>query len=138
MIKFIITLVLGFAFGSLLIMSEAFSWYRIQEMFHFQSFHMFGLLFSAILTAAISLFIIKRLGIKSLKGEDIEVKPKPLQLKANVIGGLVFGSGWAISGACSAPVYILIGMHWEIGFLIFIGAIIGTLIYGLFKNSLPH
>ena len=112
--KLILTLLLGFGFGQILIFSQAFSWYRIQEMFHFESFHMFGLLFSAIGTAAISLIVIKRLGLKTVNGEEVVVKPKPIQLKANIIGGLIFGLGWSISGACSAPVYILVGMFWKV------------------------
>jgi uncharacterized membrane protein YedE/YeeE len=135
MLKFIITLFLGFAFGSILLASQAFSWYRIQEMFHFQSFHMFGLLFSAIGTSAVFLFIIKKKKIKSAQGNQIEVKPKKLELKANIIGGLIFGLGWSISGACSAPVYILVGLHWQIGLILLAGAFTGTVIFGLLKGK---
>ena len=136
--KFTITLILGFCFGSILIYSQAYSWYRIQEMFHFESFHMFGLLFSAIGTSSLALFILKKFGIKSVSGNQIEVKPKPLQLKANIAGGLIFGIGWSISGACSAPVYVLVGMHWQIGLFLFTGALLGTFIYGLLDSKLPH
>jgi len=135
--KLIVTLLLGFGFGQILIFSQAFSWYRIQEMFHFESFHMFGLLFSAIGTAAISLIVIKRLGIKTIAGEDVVVKPKPIQLKANVIGGVVFGLGWSISGACSAPVYILVGLYWKVGLILLLGALLGTYFYGLIESKLP-
>ena len=136
--KFTITLILGFCFGSILIYSQAYSWYRIQEMFHFESFHMFGLLFSAIGTSSLALFILKKFGIKSVSGNQIEVKPKPLQLKANIAGGLIFGIGWSISGACSAPVYVLVGMHWQIGLFLFTCALLGTFIYGLLDSKLPH
>ena len=135
--KLILTLLLGFGFGQILIFSQAFSWYRIQEMFHFESFHMFGLLFSAIGTAAISLIVIKRLRLKTINGEEIEVKPKPIQLKANIIGGLIFGLGWSISGACSAPVYILVGMFWKVGCILLIGALVGTFLYGIVDSKLP-
>ena len=135
--KLILTLLLGFGFGQILIFSQAFSWYRIQEMFHFESFHMFGLLFSAIGTAAISLIVIKRLGLKTVNGEEVVVKPKPIQLKANIIGGLIFGLGWSISGACSAPVYILVGMFWKVGFILLIGALVGTFLYGIVESKLP-
>ncbi|MEY3237739.1 MAG: hypothetical protein RI883_1840 [Bacteroidota bacterium] len=138
MFKFILTLILGFAFGSILLASQVFSWFRIQEMFHFQSFHMFGLLFSAIGTSALFLFIIKKMKIKSIQGNQIEVKPKKLELKANIIGGLIFGLGWSISGACSAPVYILVGLHWQIGLILLAGAFTGTVIYGAFINKLPR
>lgn len=135
--KLILTLLLGFGFGQILIFSQAFSWYRIQEMFHFESFHMFGLLFSAIGTAAISLIVIKRLGLKTINGEEVVVKPKPIQLKANIIGGLIFGLGWSISGACSAPVYILVGMFWKVGGILLIGALVGTYLYGIVESKLP-
>jgi len=138
MFKFIITLFLGFFFGSILLSSQAFSWYRIQEMFHFQSFHMFGLLFSAIGTSAIVVFLIKRSKAKSIYGNPIEVQPKKLEWKANFIGGLIFGLGWSISGACSAPVYILVGLHWKIGLILLVGAFIGTILYGLTENKLPR
>ena len=136
--KFTITLLLGFLFGSVLILSQAYSWYRIQEMFHFQSFHMFGLLFSAIGTAALFLWIIKKTKVKSINGNAIKVEPKKLNWKSNAIGGLIFGSGWAISGACSAPVYILVGMYWEIGVLLLLGALVGTFCYAILKNKLPQ
>jgi uncharacterized membrane protein YedE/YeeE len=99
---------------------------------------MFGLLFSAIGTSALALFILKKFGIKSVSGNQIDVKPKPLQLKANIAGGLIFGIGWSISGACSAPVYVLVGMHWQIGLFLFTGALLGTFIYGLLDSKLPH
>ena len=136
--KFIITLILGFCFGSILIYSQAYSWYRIQEMFHFESFHMFGLLFSAFGTSAFSLFILKKFGIKAVSGKEIEVKPKPAQLKANIAGGLIFGIGWSISGACSAPVYVLVGMNWQIGLFLLAGALLGTIVYGLVESKIPH
>ncbi len=136
--KFIITLILGFCFGSILIYSQAYSWYRIQEMFHFESFHMFGLLFSAIGTSALALFILEKFGIKSASGNQIEVKPKPAQLKANIAGGLIFGVGWSISGACSAPVYVLVGMHWQIGLFLLAGALLGTIVYGVVESKIPH
>lgn len=136
--KLVLTLLLGFLFGNVLIASQAFSWFRIQEMFHFDSFHMYGLLFSAIGTASLSLFILKKFKIRSVKGNELEVKPKPTQIPANVIGGLLFGLGWSISGACSAPLYILIGMHLQIGLILFAGALVGTFLYGALKSKLPH
>lgn len=134
--KFIITLFLGFLFGALLIASEAFSWYRIQEMFYFKSFHMFGLLFSAIGTSAVFVYIIKKKGLKSIYGEEIVLVPKKINWKRSVIGGLIFGTGWAITGACTAPIYILIGFKWQIGLSLLIGAILGTYIYSLIANKI--
>lgn len=137
MIKTIITIALGFAFGSVLIASQAFSWYRIQEMFHFQSFHMFGLLFSAILTGMLGLLIIRRTKVKTVWGNQPQWQPKPLQWKALTIGGVLFGLGWGISGACSAPVYILTGMHWQSGVILLLGALIGAFTFGGLHKKLP-
>jgi uncharacterized membrane protein YedE/YeeE len=132
--KLIITIILGFAFGNILLYTEAFSWFRIQEMFHFDSFHMFGVLFSAIGTAALSLIIIKKFKIKSVYGNPIEVQPKKIDWKANIIGGILFGIGWGLTGACSAPLYILIGLHYKIGISLFLGAIIGVVLFGIFDG----
>jgi uncharacterized membrane protein YedE/YeeE len=132
--KFILTLILGFAFGSVLLATQAFSWFRIQQMFRFESFHMYGVLFSAIATAAISLIIIKKFKVKSINGNPIEVTPKKLDLKANIIGGLLFGIGWGLTGACSAPLYILIGLHYKIGIALFLGAMVGVYLFGIFDS----
>ncbi|MBI1836673.1 MAG: YeeE/YedE family protein [Flavobacteriia bacterium] len=132
--KFIITLILGFAFGCLLIATQAFSWFRIQQMFHFESFHMYGVLFTAIGTAALSLIIIKKFKLKSIHGNPIEVQPKKLNWKGNIIGGLLFGIGWGLTGACSAPLYILMGMHVKIGIALFLGSIIGAYLFGIFDK----
>ncbi len=132
--KFILTLILGFAFGTVLLATQAFSWFRIQQMFRFESFHMYGVLFSAIATAAISLIIIKKFKVKSINGNPIEVSPKKLDLKANIIGGLLFGIGWGLTGACSAPLYILIGLHYKIGIALFLGAMVGVYLFGIFDS----
>src|SRR5690606_35522160 len=129
MIKLVITIILGFLFGSVLIASEAFSWYRIQEMFHFRSFHMYGLLLSAIATASLSVLIIKKMKIKSIFGTSPQLRRKPLEWRKNVLGGLIFGAGWGITGVCSGPVFILIGLKWEIGMLTLLGALIGTVVF---------
>jgi uncharacterized membrane protein YedE/YeeE len=135
--KTIITIIIGFFFGWILIGTEAYSWYRIQEMFHFKSFHMYGVLGSAIATGALGLFFLKKFNLKSLQGNPITVKPKPIQLKANVIGGITFGVGWGLSGACSAPVFILAGKEWEIGAFLLFGVLLGVLLYGIFEKRLP-
>ena len=135
--KFIITLLLGFCFGSLLIATQAYSWFRIQEMFHFDSFHMYGVLFSAIGTASFSLILIKKFKIKTITGQEFVLTPKKLEWKANIIGGLLFGIGWGLTGACSAPLYILVGMHYKIGISLFLGAMTGVLLYALVDKKLP-
>lgn len=136
--KGLITGVLGFVFGAILIASQAFEWGRIQEMFHFESFHMFGLILSAIVTAAISLVIIKKWKIKSVYGNEIVIHPKPIRKFGNIVGGLSYGLGWGLTGACAGPVFILIGIHWSIGLIVFVGAVLGTVLYGLLKEKLPE
>ena len=135
--KLVINLLLGFCFGSVLIATQAYSWFRIQEMFHFDSFHMYGVLFSAIGTASLSLLIIKKFKIKTISGKEFILTPKKLEWKANIIGGLIFGIGWGLTGACSAPLYILVGMHYKIGISLFLGAMTGVLLYGLVDKKLP-
>lgn len=130
MVRFIVSLLLGVYFGFILILSEAFSWCRIQEMFHFESFHMFGVLFSAIVTAMISVLLLKKRKVKSVFGNVVKTERKPLNWTSNVVGGLIFGIGWAISGACSGPLFVLVGLEWEIGLAGILGALLGALIYG--------
>lgn len=132
--KNLIFALFGFLFGVVLLKSEAVSWFRIQEMFYFQSFHMYGVLFSAIATAAVGVFLIKKLKIRSLKGEPIEFKTKPVEVKQNIIGGTLFGMGWGITGACTAPIYVLVGAQVQGAILVLIGGLIGAFIYGLIKK----
>jgi uncharacterized protein len=130
-------LILGVIFGIILVKSEVISWFRIQEMFRFQSFHMYGIIGSAIVVGALSIIIIKKLNIKTIKGETINPKTKPFQ-KSNLIGGVIFGLGWALIGACPGPLYALLGTGNTIFILPIIGAFLGVLIYGVMKNKLPH
>lgn len=132
------SIAVGIYFGIILTESQAVSWYRIQEMFYFKSFHMFGLLGSAIATGAISLWIIKRFKIKSIHHNPIEVKDKPFEWKANFGGGILFGLGWGLTGACSAPLFISIGLDWKIGLILLLGALLGTYLYALVKDKIPH
>lgn len=130
-------LILGTIFGIILVKSEVISWFRIQEMFRFQSFHMYGIIGSAIIIGAISIIIIKKLKIKSISGEVINPIAKPLE-KSNLYGGVLFGLGWALIGACPGPLYALIGAGNTIIIIPIIGAFIGVLTYGTLKNKLPH
>jgi uncharacterized membrane protein YedE/YeeE len=136
--KFLITLSLGFLFGAVLISSQVFHWYRIQEMFHFDSFHMFGVLGSAIATAAISIGLIKRYKLKSIAGNSIKPQAKKRKPFGNILGGLLFGIGWGLTGACTAPIIILLGLKWKIGLLLIAGALCGTLIFAIIKPKLPE
>ena len=97
---------------------------------------MYGLLFSAIATGVISIQLIKRFKIKSVNGNLIEIKPKKLNWKGNIIGGMFFGIGWSLAGACTAPLFITVGINWQIGLIIFTGALLGVIIYGLLYKKL--
>jgi len=136
--KILINILLGAVFGYVLIASEAFHWYRIQEMFHFQSFHMFGLLGSAIATAAVGVWSLKFWKIKGLSGKPIETVRKEVRPFGNVFGGLIFGIGWALAGACTAPLFILIGLRWEIGLATALGGLAGAVLYAQLKSFLPR
>ncbi len=130
-------LLLGFIFGFILIKAEVISWFRIQEMFRFQSFHMYGVICSAIIVGLISLQIIKKFSIKTLSGEPIKIEPKKFN-KGNVIGGFIFGLGWAMTGACPGPLYALIGSGLLVVIVVLLSAVFGTYVYGVMKDKLPH
>ncbi|UFH35170.1 DUF6691 family protein [Flavobacterium acetivorans] len=131
-------LLVGFVFGIVLTKSEAVSWYRIYEMFRFQSFHMYGIIMVAILTGVIGIQIIKRKNIKDIDGAPIEIQDKEKGSARYWVGGLFFGLGWALVGSCPGPIFILLGAgFWSVG-IVLLGALLGTFIYGAFKNKLPH
>ncbi len=131
-------LIVGIFFGIILVKSEAVSWYRIFEMFKFQSFHMYGIIGTAIITGIILLLLSKQLKLKTIHGNYIRVPVKERGLPRYIIGGSIFGLGWALCGACPGPMYILVGTGAFTVLIVIIGALIGTLIYGIFKNKLPH
>jgi uncharacterized membrane protein YedE/YeeE len=136
--KVIKYLLVGFVFGIVLTKSEAVSWYRIYEMFQFQSFHMYGIIMTAIGTGIIGIQIIKRRNIKDIKGLAIEILDKEQGSARYWIGGLFFGLGWALVGACPGPIFILLGAgFWSVGIVLF-GALLGTYLYGVLKDKLPH
>ncbi len=131
-------LIVGFVFGIVLTKSEAVSWYRIYEMFQFHSFHMYGIISVAILTGAIGIRIIKQKQLKDIKGEAIIIPDKEKGSFRYWAGGLIFGLGWGLVGSCPGPIFILIGAGFFPVVIILIGALLGTFIYGLFKDKLPH
>lgn len=131
-------LIVGFIFGIVLTKSEAVSWYRIYEMFQFQSFHMYGIIMVAIVTGIIGLQIIKRNHLKNSEGTLIEIADKEKGSFRYWIGGLFFGLGWALVGACPGPIFILLGAGFLPVVFILFGALTGTFIYGLVKDKLPH
>ena len=129
----------GIVFGVILVKSEALSWYRIQEMFRFQAFHMYALLGSAFFTALISTQILKRLGARARTGEPIALAPKQLGRGYRyAFGGAIFGVGWALSGACPGPVFALIGSGTTVYIVTLLSAIAGTWTYGYLRPRLPH
>ncbi len=138
MMKTLKFILVGFVFGVVLTKSEAVSWYRIYEMFQFQSFHMYGIIMVAIATGVIGLQIIKRNQLKNTDGEVIKIADKEKGSFRYWIGGLFFGLGWALVGACPGPIFILLGAGFLPVILILIGALLGTFLYGLVKDNLPH
>jgi uncharacterized membrane protein YedE/YeeE len=128
----------GFLFGIVLTKSEAVSWYRIYEMFQFQSFHMYGIIGVAVATGVIGVQIIKRKNIKDIKGLPIEILDKENSSVRYLVGGISFGLGWALVGSCPGPIFILIGAGFMPVIIVLIGALIGTIIYGALKSKLPH
>ena len=131
-------LAIGTWFGILLTKSEAVSWFRIQEMFRFQAFHMYGIIGLAVIVGMISLLIIKKFKIKSLNGENINPAKKPLQFKSNLIGGFIFGLGWSLTGACPGPIYALIGNGVLVFIVVLTSALFGSIVYDFIKKYLPH
>ena len=136
--KFLKYFIVGLVFGIVLTKSEAVSWYRIYEMFQFQSFHMYGIIGVAFFTGLIGIQIIKKYNLKDFDGETIIIPNKEKGSFRYWIGGLFFGLGWALVGACPGPIFILIGAGFLPVILILAGALLGTFVYGLIKEKLPH
>ncbi len=130
-------LFVGLYFGVIFVKSEIISWFRIQEMFRFQAFHMYGVIGTAVAVGMLSIFLIKKWNIKTISGEKIKIEPKVFT-KGNIYGGLLFGCGWALTGACPGPLYALIGSGIWVISIAFLSAVIGTWCYGFFKEKLPH
>ena len=133
-IKYVIA---GILFGIILVKSEVVSWFRIQEMFRLQSFHMYGVIGSAVMTGIISIQVIKRFHIKTINEERIELPQKKFH-KGQIYGGLLFGFGWALTGACPGPLFAQIGSGAIVVIVTLISAIAGTWVYGLVREKLPH
>ncbi len=136
--KFIKFLILGTVFGIVMAKSEAFSWFRIQEMFRFQSFHMYGIIGTAVTLGVIGVALIKKFSLRDIKGNPITFFPKEKSIVRYLIGGTIFGLGWALSGACPGPMVVNIGYGYLSMIVVFLFAIIGTYLYGAIKNKLPH
>lgn len=136
MSKYLKFLIVGMFFGIVLVKSEAVSWYRIFEMFKFQSFHMYGIIGTAVGTGILLLLISKKM--KNIEGKVMNVPLKDRGFVRYLVGGSIFGLGWALSGACPGPMYILVGTGAFSVLIMIAAALLGTFVYGLLKNKLPH
>ena len=134
----LIYLCIGILFGITMFKSEAASWFRIYEMFKFESFHMYGIIGTALMLGIITIQSIKRFKIKSFFGEKINFAPKAKGFQRYLFGGIIFGLGWALAGACPGPMFTIIGAGYSSIFIVIIAALLGTFLYGLLKGKLPH
>lgn len=134
-IKFILA---GIVFGIVMTKSEAVSWFRIQEMFRFQSFHMYGIIGTAVILGVLSVLVIKKLKLKDISGAPIQFKDKDKAYKKYIVGGIIFGLGWALTGACPGPMFVNLGNGYPTLIIVILGALLGTYLYGVFQKKLPH
>lgn len=134
-IKFVFA---GIIFGIVMTKSEAASWYRIREMFLFQSFHMYGIIGTAVITGVIGVYLTKRFKAKDTDGQEIVFIPKDKKVIKHLLGGTVFGFGWALTGACPGPMFVTLGYGFGVMSIVILAAIAGTAFYGLIKDKLPH
>jgi uncharacterized membrane protein YedE/YeeE len=136
--KFLKFLIVGVIFGIVMAKSEAFSWYRIQEMFRFQSFHMYGIIGTAVVLGVLGVALIKKFKIRDFSGNAILFHPKDKAYPRYIFGGTLFGLGWALSGACPGPMVVNIGYGYLPFIIVFLFAALGTFLYGIIKDKLPH
>jgi uncharacterized protein len=136
--KYIKFLLIGVVFGIVMFKSEAASWFRIYEMFRFQSFHMYGIIGSALALGVLGVYLIKKYRLKALDGEPIKFVPKDKSFSRYMYGGVIFGLGWALAGSCPGPIYTLIGAGYISIIVVLVGALGGTFLYGLLRKKLPH
>lgn len=136
--KYIKYLLVGTFFGIVLTKAEVVSWYRIYEMFRFDSFHMYGVIGSAVAVGILLVQLIKRTHIKSILGTDINIPPKTRSIARYLFGGIIFGLGWALTGLCPGPMFILVGHGVGVMLVVIASAVLGTFTYGLLRDKLPH
>jgi len=134
----LVYLFIGILFGITMFKSEAASWFRIYEMFKFESFHMYGIIGSALAIGIIVVQLIKRFEIKSLYGESIHFQPKEKRYSRYIFGGIIFGLGWALAGACPGPMFTLLGVGYVPILVVILFSILGTFLYGVLRDKLPH
>lgn len=136
--KYLFYLFVGVLFGIVMTKSEAVSWFRIQEMFLFDSFHMYGIIGTAVVVGVIGVQLAKVFDVKSINGDDLKLNPKDLTVPRYLFGGTIFGLGWAMTGACPGPMFTLLGQGiWAIG-LVILASVFGTYVYGVLRPRLPH
>ena len=133
----LVYLAIGMAFGIILVKAQVISWFRIQEMFRLQSFHMYGVIGSAVAVGAFSVWIIKKYSVKTIYAEPIEFHNKQVN-KGQIFGGILFGLGWAMTGACPGPLYAQVGTGATVTIVTLLSAVAGTWVYGKFRERLPH
>ncbi len=136
--KFLKFLLIGILFGIVMTKSEAISWYRIQEMFRFQSFHMYGIIGTALAVGVVMTQWLKSKNIKSVDGQPLQLKDKEKSVARYLFGGIIFGLGWALSGACPGPMYTLVGNGYTTVIVLILSAVMGTFVYGVLRERLPH
>ncbi|GLB51532.1 transporter [Neptunitalea chrysea] len=136
--KKLILLVVGIVFGIIMYKSEAASWFRIYEMFRFESFHMYGIIGTALFFGIIFTQLVKKFKVKSFDGEPIVIPNKKATRYNYILGGTIFGLGWALVGACPGPIFVMIGAGFLPMLIVLAGAILGTYLYGVLKDKLPH
>ncbi|WP_413533125.1 DUF6691 family protein [Empedobacter brevis] len=136
--KSLVYIILGVIFGITMYKAETASWFRIFEMFNFQSFHMYGFIFSALIVGLIGIQVMKKKHVKDIDGKKIVIEPKTKSIARYLIGGILFGLGWALVGACPGPLFVLLGAGTYSILITIVGALIGTFLYGKIRNKIPH
>jgi len=134
-LKYIIS---GIIFGIVMVKAEIISWFRIYEMFNFDAFHMYGIIGSAIILGIIGTHLAKRSKVKTIAGDQITFSSKQMSVPRYLIGGIIFGLGWALVGACPGPMFVLLGTGFLPILIVIVGALLGTFLYGIVRSSLPH
>ena len=137
-IKHIAFFLVGIFFGIVMFKSEAVSWFRIHEMFRFESFHMYGIIGTAVIFSATMLWILKRMKFKTLDGKQLSYDVLPLNITRHLVAGTIFGLGWGLIGACPGPMYVLLGSGYSIFWVVIPSAVLGAYLYGLVRDKLPH
>lgn len=131
-------LAIGVYFGIVLLKSEVASWFRIQEMFRFEALHMYGIIGIGVAMGALTVWLVQTRRLRALGGDPIELRPKPAEYRAQLLGGVVFGCGWALTGACPGPMYALVGAGYLPMLVVLLSAVAGTYAYGIVRAKLPH